>query len=215
MRRIEVVSFDAEGTLVTPRFSKLIWEVEIPSLYARKSGLGFEQARQEVLRQYEEVGDRRLEWYDIGYWFRRFGLEGYSQLLEGHRDHIGYYPDVEAVLKALAPSHRLIVISNSAREFLDILVGGIAGYFSDIYSTISDFNQLKSPELYSNICQKIGVEPQHMVHVGDHREFDYAIPRRAGVCAVHLDRDGECLDDGAVRDLREFETQVLAFNGPT
>ena len=211
-RRIEIISFDAEGTLVTPRFSKLIWEVEIPSLYARKHGLDVEQAHQEVLRQYQEVGEHRLEWYDIGYWFRRFGLEGHQQLLDRHRAEVSYYPEVEGVLKALGQSHRLIIISNSAREFLDILMGGIAGYFSGIFSTISDFNQLKGPDLYLSICQKLQVEPQHMVHVGDNREFDYAMPRQAGVCAFHLDRDGEGDERQRLRDLREFQARVLALN---
>ncbi|RLI15988.1 HAD family hydrolase, partial [Candidatus Bathyarchaeota archaeon] len=68
---LEVVSFDMEGTLITPRFSELIWEYDIPRLYAEQHGLTLEEARRRVFEEYMEIGDERPEWYDIEYWFRR------------------------------------------------------------------------------------------------------------------------------------------------
>ncbi|GAH62950.1 unnamed protein product, partial [marine sediment metagenome] len=39
MNQIEVVSFDAEGTLVTPDFSQAVWHEAIPAIYAQKKGI--------------------------------------------------------------------------------------------------------------------------------------------------------------------------------
>ena len=60
---ITIVSFDMEGTLVESSFSNLIWETDIPRLYADRHGLGFEAARMKVLEEYGEVGEHRPEWY--------------------------------------------------------------------------------------------------------------------------------------------------------
>jgi hypothetical protein len=69
MRQIELISFDAEGTVVTPDFSQTIWHEAIPALYAQRKGLDLAQAKKCVYEEYDKIGDQRLEWYDIEYWF--------------------------------------------------------------------------------------------------------------------------------------------------
>ena len=72
MDNIKVVSFDLEGTLVTPDFSQAVWHEGIPSLYANQNGIDFKRAKDIVLREYHKMGDQRKEWYDIKYWFNFF-----------------------------------------------------------------------------------------------------------------------------------------------
>ena len=74
MSKIKVVSFDADGTLVTPDFSQAVWYEGVPSLYARKNGISFQEAKAFIEKEYQVVGDCRVEWYDIKYWLQRFGL---------------------------------------------------------------------------------------------------------------------------------------------
>ena len=74
MNQIEIISFDAEGTLVTSDFSQALWHETIPALYAEKHGLDLVEARKAIIDKYAEVGDRRLEWYDAKYWFNLLGL---------------------------------------------------------------------------------------------------------------------------------------------
>ncbi|MFU8796116.1 MAG: hypothetical protein ACNA7X_02310, partial [Dehalococcoidia bacterium] len=74
MKGVELVSFDAEGTLVTHEFSEAIWHEMIPAIYARKTGLDIVRARETVYQEYASVGEKRLEWYDIHYWFSRLDL---------------------------------------------------------------------------------------------------------------------------------------------
>ena len=61
MGGIKVISFDLEGTLVTPDFSQAVWHEGIPSLYASQNGIGIKEAKAIVLREYEKVGDQRKE----------------------------------------------------------------------------------------------------------------------------------------------------------
>jgi len=59
MIEVEVISFDAEGTLVTPEFSEAIWHETIPAIYAQKTGLDIVEARETVFEEYASVGEQR------------------------------------------------------------------------------------------------------------------------------------------------------------
>ena len=209
---IEVVSFDMEGTLITPRFSELIWEHDIPRLYAERHGLTFEEARRRVFQEYMEIGDERPEWYDIEYWFRRLSLPGdWRELLELRRDTIEAYPEVRGVLERLSEAYRLVVTSNTIREFLEVQLEGLEGYFTHIFSAPSDFGEVKkTADFYRRICGILGVQPHSMAHVGDHWRFDYLTPRSIGIEAYYLDRRGEKRGRYVVHDLEEFEWRLRA-----
>jgi len=213
MGRIEVVSFDMEGTLVDPSFSGLIWETEIPRLYAEQHGVSLAAARDQVLAEYMQMGDEEPEWYDADYWFRRLGLSGdWRDLLERRRGACRVYPEVRGVLERLRDRHALIITSNTIREFLDVQLGDLSGFFAHVFSAPSDFGEVKkSAEFYRGICDIIGFAPEAVAHVGDHLKFDYEAPRRLGIHAYYLDRSGEAEDDHVVHDLKEFERMIAAL----
>jgi len=215
MGRIEVVSFDMEGTIVDPSFSNLIWETDIPRLYAEQHGVDFEAARDHVLAEYRQVGDERPEWYDVGYWFRRLGLPGdWRELLERRRGACKVYPEARGVLERLRDRYLLVLTSNTIREFLEVQLGDLSGFFAHIFSAPSDFGEVKkSPEFYRRICRIIGAAPEEVAHVGDHPKFDYEAPRQLGIHAYYLDRSGEAEGRHVVRDLKEFERRVELIDG--
>ena len=208
MSPTKVVSFDAEGTLVTPRFSQVIWHEAIPALFAKRWGLEIRRAKEQVFAAYDEVGEHRTEWYDIKYWFKRFDLDDYEELLSSYRHEISYYDEALEVVMQVGDKYDVIVISNSAREFLGPLLETMQGHFKNVFCTLSDFRMLKSPELYSDICDLLCIDPEEMVHVGDSREFDYDIPLMAGVRAVLLDREGAQGGDGVITDLRQLASML-------
>ncbi len=211
---IEVVSFDMEGTLITPRFSELIWEYDIPRLYAERHGLTLEEARRRVFEEYMEIGDERPEWYDIEYWFRRLDLPGdWRRLLELRRGVIEPYPEVRGVLERLSEDYRLIVTSNTIREFLEVQLQGLEGFFTYIFSAPSDFGEVKKTAgFYGRICGIVDVKPSSMAHVGDHWRFDYLTPRSIGIEAYYLDRRRERRGRYVVHDLEEFEERLTALD---
>jgi len=204
-----VVSFDAEGTLVTRRFSQVIWEEAIPKLYSEKKGISFDDAKARVIREYAKVGDTRVEWYDIRYWFDEFGLTNPERLLNEHKQEIALYSETSEVLKDLSRNHKLIVSSNSSRDFLRLELEKLEKYFCRVYSATSDFHQVKKTNrVYEEICRLLNIRPSEMVHVGDLLEDDFKAPRKAGVLAYHLDRSAEKSDRFVLRDLEEFKARI-------
>ena len=204
---IKVISFDLDGTLVEPEFNEWVWGVGIPQLFAEKRGIPFDEAKGLVEGEYRKVGDGSLEWYDIKYWFNFFQLDGnWRQLLNRFSHRIKTYPEVLKVLQDLSSRYRLIIISNAAREFIDIEVeaADLRGYFSRIFSATSDFGQIKkTADFYGRICQVLRLGSGEMVHVGDHREFDYLVPKGLGIKALHIDRSGSYSGDDVIKNLEE------------
>ncbi|MEW6142920.1 MAG: HAD family hydrolase [Chloroflexota bacterium] len=188
MSRIKIVSLDLEGTLVTPDFSRCVWHEGLPALYARRHGLSFDEAKAEVERQYDEVGDGRCEWYDIKYWFQRFKLDDYTSLLTGYRDKVIYYPEVRRALASLRQSYLLVISSGSSREFMPYLLVQNGRCFTRVFSSISDYGKLKTPEFYLTVCREMGVSPAEVAHVGDSWRYDFLSPGEAGLRAYYLDR---------------------------
>jgi len=204
MGRFELVSFDAEGTLVTPDFSESIWHEAIPALYGQKQGIEFSQAKRLIVEEYNKVGDHRLEWYDIEYWFRRLDLGSCETVIQECACNIAHYPEVMDVLSSLAGRYKLIVASSTPLKFLHLLLRNIEPYFVRVFSSISHYRQLKTPEFYLKICQEMGVQPSQVIHIGDSWQFDFVNAREAGITAFHLDRLGRNHQD-SLSDLTQLE----------
>ena len=210
MSLIKVVSFDMEGTLVDPTFSNLVWGHDIPQLYAEIRGISFDDAKKQVLEQYRQIGDERIEWYDVSYWFRRLGLPSdWRELLERRRGACKTFPESRGVLERLKRKYILIVTSNTIREFLEVQLCDLSGFFDRVFSAPSDFGDVKkSAEFYRRICEMMDVNPRTVAHVGDHLKFDYEAPSKVGISAYHLDRSGRSRGANVVRSLIEFEEKL-------
>lgn len=206
---IKVISFDVEGTLVTPDFSYAVWFEAIPQLYEQKYGISYEKARQIVEAEYKKVGDQRLEWYDVGYWFKYFGLGIPSPVLKNYESKVCYYPEVFEVLATLRQKFKLVVASGSPREFLRHLLKDVEIYFAKVFSSISDYRQLKTKDFYLEMCQELEISPHQVVHVGDNQQFDFDIPRQLGIWAFHLDRNGQANCPESLNSLKQFQSCLL------
>lgn len=209
---IKVFSFDVDGTLVSHRFANCVWLQGIPEAYAEKEGLSFEQAFEIVKREYDKIGENRIEWYKIDYWLRKFGLGiTREELFRKYKGEIKIYEEVESVLKVLkAESFELVVSSNAATEFIDLQIQSIKKFFSRIFSATSDCGEVKkSNSFYARVCGILDVKPQEVVHIGDHWTFDFINPRKIGMNAYYLDRSinrkaKEKLKKDVIADLGEL-----------
>jgi len=188
LNEVKIVSFDAEGTLVTPDFSYAVWFESIPERYAERNGIDFEMARKVIEEEYRKVGDQRLEWYDVRYWFEKLDLGTPDQVMQRCVSKVRYYPEVKEVLASLSERYKLVVASGSTRDFLHHLLQDIEPYFTRIFSSLTDYKQLKTSEFYLKMCQAMGVKPSQVVHVGDNWQFDFVAPSEAGIQAFYLDR---------------------------
>jgi putative hydrolase of the HAD superfamily len=202
---IRIISLDMDGTLVNSRFVDKVWMEGMPRLFAERTGLDFPAAREYVIGEYMKIGSDHLEWYDLKFWIDKFGLSmGKDELLELYEDEIEVYPEVEEVLELLSESYELVVTSNAAREFIDIELDGLQGYFREVFSATSDFREVKkSPLLYGAICAHLDARPFEVLHIGDHYSYDYESALDAGLDALFLDRRGERQGPEVIGDLRE------------
>jgi putative hydrolase of the HAD superfamily len=209
---VKVISLDMDGTLIDAEFTDWVWKHGVPSLYAAKEGVSFEAARLTVEGEYDKVGDEAIEWYDIKYWLDFFQLsEDWRNLLGRYVDKIRVYPDADLLLKRLGEKFPLVLTSNAGREFIEVELGatGLGVYFEHVFSATSDFAKVKKTAgIYREICRILGVHPQEVVHVGDHYEFDYRVPRSLGIQAFYLDRSGHREGDAILRDLGDLEEKL-------
>ena len=210
---IKVVSFDVDGTLVSQEFADCVWLRGIPEAYAAKHALSFEHAFEFVKREYDNIGENRIEWYNIRFWLRKFNLKiAYEKLFEKYEAEVKIYTEVESVLKVLKEAgYVLVVNSNAATEFIDFQIQPIRKYFSHVFSATSDFGELKkSNGHYAQVCEILDVKPQEVVHTGDHFVFDFLNPRRIGITAYYLDRSRDAMpddngnDEFVISDLNEL-----------
>jgi HAD superfamily hydrolase (TIGR01549 family) len=204
MNKFSIISFDVEGTLITTDFSAAIWFEGIPESYAKKHGMSFEQGRKTVMAEYEKIGDQRIEWYDINYWTNKFDIGSSYELLKRYQNKIGIYPDVMEILESLSKKYRLIICSGTPREFLVHLLKDIEVYFSDVFSSTSDFKSTKNRDFYTGICRKMASTPEQIVHIGDNYQFDFQEPRQIGLQAYYLNRTKTEEQENTIQSLLEL-----------
>ena len=203
---IKIVSFDVEGTLVTTDFSYAMWFEAIPQRYAERNGIDLDQAKVMVEEEYKKVGDQRLEWYDVWYWFKKLDLGIPTPVMERYRNKVYYYPEVSDVLAYMGGKYTLSIASGSPREFLVHLLKDIETHFAKVFSSISDYKTLKTPEFYQEICRTLQVQPEQVVHVGDNWQFDVLAPSEIGIRAFYLDRGRESNRQDSLADLAQLKT---------
>jgi len=212
---IKIISFDLDGTLIKSTFADLVWLEGLPKIYAQEKGIDFNEAKCYLKGEYDKIGDNKKEWYDLEYWFNRFKLKTtWILLLQKYRYAVETFPEVPTILEKLYNKYNLILISNAKREFIDIELekSNLKQYFYLIFSSISDFNMVKKvSDFYSMICNRIGVNPDQIIHIGDHKEFDYKIPKKLGIKSFYLDRNRSSKGKFVVYDLQEFFSKVENF----
>jgi putative hydrolase of the HAD superfamily len=128
--------------------------------------------------------------------------------MEELQPRVRYYPETREVLKKLDGVYKLSVASGSPRPFLKHLLRDTESHFSSIFSSTTDFQQVKTAAFYKNMCLRLQVDPEQVVHVGDHLQFDCLEPASIGIRAYYLDREGKSGDPAAVRDLAQFTATI-------
>jgi HAD superfamily hydrolase (TIGR01549 family) len=209
----KVVSFDLDGTLTDSGFVDSVWLEGIPRLYSIRKEVSFDEAKKAVKREYNEVGNEELKWYDLHYWIKKFDLNvSWQDLFSSYEQRIRVYPEVLEILENLNKrGFRLIIITNANKELLDFQLAStkIRGYFEAVFSATSDFGLVKKTvELYRRVCSILEIFPHEMVHVGDDRNFDFEVPRKLGILAFHLDRTSIHKGEYVISNLEDLNKKL-------
>ena len=129
--------------------------------------------------------------------------------MESCNDSVEYYPEIIDVLSSLGEKYQLIVASGSPREFLHHLLRDIEPRFDRIFSSVSDYKQLKTTDFYLKMCQAMNVRPGQVVHVGDNWQFDFLTAHETGIHAFYLDRKGQDNHQDSLSSLTPLKAQLL------
>lgn len=195
--RARVLSLDLDGTIVPRDYVDHFWLELVPRLYAERWGLPLWRAREEVLRQYDEVGAGDLRWYKPGYWFERFGLRSslLAWAMEEAAKLVEPYSDALELLRRACGTVAVVVCTSASREFVDLVfkrVPELNRYVSRVFSSVSDYSMPGKPaEFYLRVLEELKVKPGEMIHVGDDEEADYRVPLSIGIRAYLIDRSGD------------------------
>lgn len=108
----------------------------------------------------------------------------------GRADRWRAYEDVvPALMRIRERGHRIGVISNWDRRLTTLLEGlGIAGLLDTIVSSAEVGLHKPDPRIFELACNRVGVEPQDAVHVGDHHYADILGASAVGMIPVLIDR---------------------------
>jgi len=217
---IKAIFFDAVGTLFDIKGS--VGQVYVT--YAKKYGVPdtiemvtslnmafketmktmpapiFSVERPEKLKQCE-----RLWWFDVVHAvFYRVGMfEGFDDFFDevfdafGQATHWELFPEtLEVLTKLKERGFELGIISNFDSRFFQVVRAlEIHQYFDSV--TISSLARAAKPasKIFSYALEQHMLDPDEVLHVGDHRIEDFEGAQQAGLHTVLIDRSGSALYD--------------------
>ncbi len=209
-RRIEIVLFDAAGTLFDVRGS-------VGEIYARVAGRYGVQAdpaavQEEFVRAFraraargvitrgaaDPVSAERRWWKDVVAAVFAERMEEsvlnryFEEVFEAFRraDAWVLFPDTPACLDRLrSEGYRLGVLSNFDSRLLDLLAGlRLSPWFETVTLSWRAGAAKPEPEIFLQACASMRAEARQAAYVGDSLRDDYEGAAKAGLLPVLLDR---------------------------
>jgi putative hydrolase of the HAD superfamily len=117
-----------------------------------------------------------------------------------HRNRVEPFPDVVPALRALAPTYRLVSITNGNS---DVARTPLRGLF-DLSLTAADVGAAKpDPALFLSALRWAGLNPSRAIHLGDHPHLDVQAARDVGMRAIWVNRDSRAWPAGLAPPIAE------------
>jgi putative hydrolase of the HAD superfamily len=214
---LDVIFFDAAGTLITPAES-------VGSTYARLAGefgiavspealdAAFRATWKSTAAPFHPAGSPPAD--DDRSWWRKMAVSTFTRALgspleEGvmgllfDRLYAHYaepsawmvYDDVVPTLQALVCDHRLMVLSNFDRRLLSILSGhGLLGYFEAVVLSSEVGASKPHPRIFEVALAKARVPAAACLHVGDDPVCDVNGAQMCGMASFAVKRPGSGFD---------------------
>ena len=167
-KQINTVLLDMDGTLLDLHFDNHFWLHLIPSKLADRHGLSFEQAKQNMMEEYEKVMGT-LNWYCLDYWAEKLEMD----IVEAKREieHlITMRPDSIPFLDALHESGReVVLVTNAHPDSLSLKVEHtqLDSHIDTLISTHEFGVTKESQELWQKLQGRLGFNPQNTLFVDD------------------------------------------------
>ena len=199
-------------------------EVTLPACYDALLASWQEAERQRAIDHREVAAPERFRDF-----FARLALEPApavaQALIDAHRAALAaaatFPPDYGPLLRRLARTHRLAVVSNFDYSPTALAILDAAGV-RDLFAAIVVSDQIgwrkPRPDIFRYALEAVGANPARSLFVGDRAELDVAGAHQVGMDAAWVNPDAEPLPAGVrppeyeIRDLTELEP-ILAGPG--
>lgn len=123
------------------------------------------------------------------------------------RNDVELYADALPALQRLAARLPLISLSNGNADLGRI---GLRHLFADCV-TAREFGLAKpAPQIFHEACRRLGLAPEHVLHVGDDPLLDVHGARAAGMPSAWVNRTGAAWSDAPRADLEVCDLTELA-----
>jgi FMN hydrolase / 5-amino-6-(5-phospho-D-ribitylamino)uracil phosphatase len=128
------------------------------------------------------------------------------------RNAVECYADTLPALAALSARMPIVSLSNGNADLGRI---GLRHHFRDCISARDVGYAKPHARIFEAACDKLGVAPQHVLHVGDDPHLDVGGARGAGLRSAWLNRGGAAWSHGpspdlTIADLNELAAWILA-----
>lgn len=165
---IDTILLDMDGTLLDLSFDNHFWKTEVPSIYAKESGLTIEQSREFLGKCYQDYNGT-LNWYCTDFWAEKLGFD-----IIAHKTKLAHQvslrPGTIEFLEIVQKSDKeVVLVTNAHPETLRVKLEqiNIKKYFDKLY-TSHQFNYPKeSPLFWSQLESEMNASLSRCLFVDD------------------------------------------------
>jgi putative hydrolase of the HAD superfamily len=224
---IEAVILDFGGTLVESEMNWNIYNDSIKELLEendyRVSTPEIKNSLRKAIEKLHQIRDtgKELTFEEVyNDFLERLGVNTNPDILSKLHDNFKahykstFFDCTEKVLKKLNKEYKVALLSNTMSDQPHLLLND-SGYdrFFDIIICSRDIGVRKpNPEAFNIILNKLGVEPEKTVHVGDSVEADMYGAVNSGITGIWIKNDGQPEWNGyaidSICDLPEFLKKI-------
>jgi len=188
--KFDIISFDLQGTLSDAAFSDEFWLETLPKLNAKYKRISLKKSKELLKNEFKKYGKYDSRYYSVKYWMKELEQNlSFEDLQKKMRNKPVFFDDTLGLIKTLQKKAKLIIISSTTRDFIDVELGEHKTYFDEVYSSLDDFNIAGKPkEIYLKIANIMKTNPARILHIGDNYEMDIENANEAGFKTFYFDR---------------------------
>ena len=201
INRYEYISFDLFDTLIKrdcfqPIELFHILEDKINQYYQFKSNFADKRVRAEKrarqISSYEEITlDEIYEQLNNDFSTSQIGIiKKWEKNLEKNFCQIN--PLMEAVYNYCIAQHKIILIVTDiylSRSLIEQILHKLNIKYNFLFISSEERKTKNSGGLFFKIFEKLGCQPQDILHIGDNHRSDYLIPKKMGINVVQIPKD--------------------------
>lgn len=203
MHRIRALTLDLDDTLwainpVIYRAEDTLWQwlgENYPRIHERYSATDLLDLRKTVMEEYRDkhhdfrfMRKKVLEHVAIRSGYDKSLVEPAFQVFDDVRNDVDLFPDVLGELEILFLRYTVVALTNGNSNLEKI---GIRHLFHGVVTAVDAGAAKPDKQIFDVAVDHAGVQPEEILHVGDHPETDIDGARQAGMRTAWINRKDE------------------------